>query len=223
MSNVVVLIMKMDNQITLCLALDESQASDARLALWGIHDGARVELYNCIVGKMPDNVRERVLEIQKRRSSVSVNKDAEIKEKDAEIQALKDKIDLIQAGCFFYGKTPQYWLRLQAAAQENGLDNLVKENEKLKIERDLAIAHDTQPYPTADTVISLKRGGRVNPNQCTSTTQREDFYHDTITLQCEQSSGHQGLHHAAMGAWNSFWKDNNGKEQDQTKNSLLNN
>jgi hypothetical protein len=109
-----------------------------------------VELYNCIVGKMPDNVRERVLEIQKRRSSVSVNKDAEIKEKDAEIQALKDKIDLIQAGCFFYGKTPQYWLRLQAAAQENGLDNLVKENEKLKIERDLAIAHDTQPYPTAE-------------------------------------------------------------------------
>ena len=150
MSNVVVLIMKMDNQITLCLALDESQASDARLALWGIHDGARVELYNCIVGKMPDNVRERVLEIQKRRSSVSVNKDAEIKEKDAEIQALKDKIDLIQAGCFFYGKTPQYWLRLQAAAQENGLDNLVKENEKSKIERDLAIAHDTQPYPTAE-------------------------------------------------------------------------
>lgn len=60
-------------------------------------------------------------------------------------------------------------------------------------------------------------------NQCTSTTQREDFYHNTITLQCEQSSGHQGLHHAAVGAWNTFWKDNNGKDQDQTKNSLLNN
>lgn len=150
MSNVMVLIVRTGSRITECFVIDESQAFDAQRALWEIHEGSEISLYNCIIGKMPDNVRERVLEIQKRRSSVSVDKDAEIKEKDAEIQALKDKIDLIQAGCFFYGKTPQYWLRLQAAAQENGLDNLVKENEKLKIERDLAIAHDTQPYPTAE-------------------------------------------------------------------------
>ena len=187
MSNVMVLIVRMGNRITECFVIDESQAFDAQRALWEIHEGSEISLYNCIIGKMPDNVRERVLEIQKRRSSVSVNKDAEIRAKDAEIQALKDKIDLIQAGCFFYEKTPQYWLALQATAQENGLDNLVKENERLKRERDLAIAHDTQPYPTAEAYEKVCAANEDKRNiierlQSELATEREAYRRQILSL-----------------------------------------